>query len=508
MIDKQQIEHWVKKKIITRAQANQMLKTQIKEKNKFIQIISIIGAVLIFVGFAWLIARNWHQIADFVKLLILVAVTTGAFASGVILKEKKHIGPGRALIALGALLYILSLFLISQIYHLATTEQHYAWILLAAWTVIIATAYLLKSKENLLIGMITFFPWVLMQYHASINLLENTDQNFIFGLVVIFLGAGVALFGLYSYHKAKKHSFTGMYQFWTVFYFLALLYVMSFQSLIPLLSEYILEQAFSWFLIFFIVACCALLVVGIIANNHHPKTVKEVAGFMTLILVLLLLLLATKATQGQVGYCDAKYCYSYDTEESCNAQHRGYYCEWEGNFCKELGCYEYMSEATCLAAPEYLNCTWEGEYCAGKQMHDFRNTNHELCRISSNNGEACKQNPECEWRPGILHVGDTSNIPTSIWLLWIINNVVFIGFILLVIWYGQRVKSSNIINLALIAFVLDIITRYIGFWSDFRGYFAFSILAILGGVLLLVCAWLIPKWQKKLVQEAKPKRRN
>jgi len=51
--------------------------------------------------------------------------------------------------------------------------------------------------------------------------------------------------------------------------------------------------------------------------------------------------------------------------------------------------------------------------------------------------------------------------------------------------------------------VLEIISRYIGFWMGFRGYFAFSMLAILGGLMLIFGAILIPKWRRKILEQAR-----
>ena len=79
----------------------------------------------------------------------------------------------------------------------------------------------------------------------------------------------------------------------------------------------------------------------------------------------------------------------------------------------------------------------------------------------------------------------------------------FIGFIILVLAYGQSVGSKAIINLGFLAFILEIISRYIGFMMQFSGYLMFSILAILGGIILIAGALLIPKWRRKIMKEAK-----
>jgi len=232
MVDEKQIKQWLKDKTINRAQAKKMLadsnhKGSEEKSNKLISVVTIIGAVLIFIGFAWLIAKNWHYIPNAVKVLILVGATLAAFVLGVMLRQNDHEGVGRSLITLGALLFILSLFLISQIYHLATSIQHYAWLLFFAWVIILVTAYLLDSPENLVVSLLTFFPWVILQYFSSAS---HAEEGIIFGFVLIFLSAGALLFRLSALHNSLGHTFTNIYRFWTVFYFLAIFYLLSFQS--------------------------------------------------------------------------------------------------------------------------------------------------------------------------------------------------------------------------------------------------------------------------------------
>lgn len=380
-----------------------------KRGSAFVNIIATIGAVLIFVGIAWLIAKNWHQIPNAIKVLILVFATLTSFVSGVLLRQHEHEGVGRSLITLGALLYILSLFLISQIYHLATSMQHYAWLLFFAWTIIFITAYFLNSKENLVVSMLTFFPWVVLQYWSSISRLSlDSPGGPIFSFILIFLGAGALLYGLSIFHNSIKHKFTNIYRFWTVFYFLLIFYILSFQSFLPVLSEYSFEGgAFSVFFVLFIILCFFGFIAGsLFATSKNSVSIKEIAGFLGILAVSFILVLLTK-----VG--------------------------------------------------------------AGASTGFF---------------------------------GISRGLPTSLWLLWILNNFVFIGFIILIIWYGQKIGSTKIVNLGLVTFILEIVTRYIGFWFDFRGYFAFSVLAILGGLMLILGAWLIPKWRKKLLDETKQTR--
>lgn len=486
-----------------------MINLKNKKGSVFIKIIATIGAVLIFVGIAWLIAKNWHQIPDALKIIILVFSTFAAFTAGVFVRRQEHEGVGRALITLGALLYISSLFLISQIYNLVSSMQSYAWLLFFAWVLIFITAYLLKSPENLVLSMIVFFPWLIIQYLSSVSEANlSSEGGIIFSFILIFLSIGVLLYGLSTFHNSIKHKFTNIYRFWVVFYFLIIFYILSFQSILPILSEYSFEGgAFTIFLVLFIVTCFLGFILGtLLAVSKKSIAFKEILGFIGIVVVLFFLILATKAGVGLVGTCSAKNCYDFDTKAECNSAPDLLTCEWEilegreDGSCRQISCYNFKTEPECNSALSTLECNWQNNHC----IQEIREVNtYETCRKYNNQKDECLDQDICKWRTSSGFLRSSKSLPTSLWLLWIVNNFVFIGFIILVIWYGQYVGSTKIINLGLIAFIIEIISRYIGFWMDFKGYFAFSVLAILGGILLIFGAWAIPKWRKNLLKGAK-----
>ncbi|MBR9702718.1 DUF2157 domain-containing protein [Candidatus Woesearchaeota archaeon] len=529
MVDKKQIDKWLAEGTITQEQANKMLTDSSVEEgeqksNKFIAIIAVIGAVLIFVGFAWIIAKNWHQIPTIIKLFILIGSTIVAFVTGVLARQRNHEGVGKSLITLGALLYILSLFLISQIYHLATSTQHYAWILFFAWTIILATAYFLDSKENLFVAMLTFFPWVLTQYFASVEGLRSSE-GFIFSFILIFLGAGALLFGMAALHRSLKHQFTNLYRYWTVFYFLLIFYLLSFQSFLPLLSEFSFEGgAISFFLIVFVLLCFFGFLIGALFSvNRKPDSLKEIGAFIVVLAIIFLLILATKAGEGKMGRCYGISCYDLKTTAECEPGLGDLNCDWINNRCIGLSCSNYRSEEDCTASDARLTCSWAnnswGRNSCLESAPTLPNTNndfvrpvnenglgkstYEICRPYSNHKEECLEQELCRWNPSSGFDSFGEEYPTSLWLLWILNNILFVAFTVLILWYGQRVGSTHIVNLALFAFVLEIISRYIGFWMDLSGYVAFSMLAIVGGLLLIGLAWFLPKWRRKILEKTR-----
>jgi hypothetical protein len=100
---------------------------------------------------------------------------------------------------------------------------------------------------------------------------------------------------------------------------------------------------------------------------------------------------------------------------------------------------------------------------------------------------------------------DYRNLSIGFFLLWIFDNVIFILVILSVIGYGTKYKSNHLINLGILFFVIEVITRYIGFVMDFGGQIGFAIMSILGGIILIFGGWGIEKWRRNLIQKAKSK---
>ncbi|MBS3093004.1 DUF2157 domain-containing protein [Candidatus Pacearchaeota archaeon] len=97
------------------------------------------------------------------------------------------------------------------------------------------------------------------------------------------------------------------------------------------------------------------------------------------------------------------------------------------------------------------------------------------------------------------------SISGGLWVMWLFDNVLFIFVILSVIGYGTRYQSAKIVNLAIMFFGLDIITRYIGFVLDFGGQVGFAVMSIIGGIILIAGGWGIEKWRRRLIEKTKEK---
>ena len=291
------------------------------------------------------------------------------------------------------------------------------------------------------------------------------------------------------------------------------------------------------------ILCTIGFIVGILfATNKNPNSLKEILSFIGIIVVLLIMIFSTKFGAGLVGTCNPLYCYNIDNAAKCNDVKEDLFCEWKNNYCMEVSCYNYNNEIECNNVQGDLSCEWRGNYCTETNCYNYNNEtecnnalenlscewrdnycittknwiatkkeislqqNYERCELYNNQKDNCLSQENCDWNAGQNYY--KSSIPLIIWFLWIVNNIIFIGFILLIIWYGQKVGSENIVNLGLGVFILDILTRYIGFWMDLQGYLAFSLLAIIGGILLIFGAWFVPKLRRKLLEQTQQKEDN
>jgi uncharacterized membrane protein len=369
---------------------------QNKKGASFVEIVGFIGVILIFLGVIWLIATNWHQIPDFFKISILVLSTLASLALGVFARVKDYEKIGSALIVLGALLYVASIFLIAQIFSTETSIQGIAWLFFLCWVGVILIAYALKSSENIFVGLVTFLAWFTAQFIA----LAEASNDVSVGLLAFgFLGIGLLLYGLNLLHASFKHAFAEVYKFWSAFYFLALFYLLSFQVLIPVFWEEALQfTSYFYFVILLIIVAIIVLLTGIVtAINKEVVELKELLTLVGAVLVMSLFLVLSGLFDGGVS-------------------------------------------------------------------------------IFGNGGTA-------SW---------------GLWSFWAIINICFIAFILLMVGYGKWIKSEPIVNLAIGFFVLDVVTRYIGFIADVGNL---AVVFIIGGLLLVFLGWVVSKWRKDLVED-------
>lgn len=254
-------------------------------------IVAVFGSVLIALGVAWLIAQNWHQMPSTLKIIILLAATGSAYIAGTVFKTKNYQGIAKALLALGALLYTLSIFLIAQIFFTSTSFQGQAWLWLIAWIGVLAAAYIFVSSISLIIALIEFVVWLVVQYIAFS---VSASQFIAPGILAFYLlSTGILLYGLSLWHKTKEQDFASVYQSWTAFYFLYFAYILSFQTLLPMMwPRESSAPASSMVFLFFLSALSVLtLISGIVVSiGKNAVEKKEIFGVIAVVAVLALLI--------------------------------------------------------------------------------------------------------------------------------------------------------------------------------------------------------------------------
>ena len=517
-----------------------------KKGASFGEIMGVFGAILIAIGFAWLIAQNWHIMPSALKIFVLLVLTLGAYIGGVILKEKEYDKTAKALFVLGALLFTLSVFLIAQIFSIAEGLQYNSWLLLICLVGVTFSAYMFSSYTTLIIAMIEFIVWVNFQFTAFTEKgLFNYGGERIMLVIYVFLmlAVGIFFYGLNLLHRSKEHEFANLYRWLTLFYFLSFFYWVSFQYFLPILWEgnFVFLANYMIFVYVFAVIGIATTIIGAFMSNKEEGFEKEILAFFIIVVVLIGLVMSTSIghisflPQAQEGDCYIKNCNNLDRDSCENNNIQGLNSEWRtkgGNYCTEfncnklakeectknsicqwkddwkscstLSCWSFSSKDLCNNAPAKMNCEWNVGSNLPSANYPCSLATKNKCAVYNNQMDKCTAQEECLWRK---KVNDTSYfshgyVSLSDWIVWIVINLAFIGFILLVIGYGTLLKSRAIINLGIVFFSLDIITRYIGFLIDFWGYIGLSVTFIIGGGILIVGGFLIERWRRNLIKKA------
>lgn len=368
--------------------------------------IAVIGSVLIAVGFAWLIADNWHQFPSIVKVIILLILTSASIIGGVIFRNYDYDRIGSSLIVLGSLLFTLTIFLIAQIYNLASGMQGNAWLLLICWIGVILIAYSLDSSSSLIIGMSEFLIWIMFQHWAFAESARNYST---FGpMALSYLLVGVLFYGLSLIHKSREHKFYRVYMWWTLFYITVYAFTFTFLRLIPSIwpTGITMSSSTLVFLIVLFLFSLISFVSGIIVSLSSGKTtVREIGIFSVTIILLFILILSSAIVSSQVGTCYMKNCGEFNTQQSClnsNAGYNGRGCLWEENQCMEKSCYVLKSEKSCNSAKiEDQICKWENNYCAAVD-----------CAVLSREDQCLLNgNLKCIWTGP--HQDSSKNCPTA-----------------------------------------------------------------------------------------------
>lgn len=206
MVNKEQIDQWLRDGTITQEQANKMLADSSEYRkeqssNKLIVAISTIGSILLGIGAILFVASNWAVMPNIMKILILVGSTFGAYYSGYFFKYQKQNLPkvGASLIFLGALLFGATVFLIAQMYNINANSH----VLVLIWLIgVLPLVYAFQSSPIAGLSALLFYIWIGLFVFKGLDFYHA--QGDFFKLPVLYLVSGVLLFGIGQLHYLSE----------------------------------------------------------------------------------------------------------------------------------------------------------------------------------------------------------------------------------------------------------------------------------------------------------------
>lgn len=157
---------------------------------QFVSIVALLGAALVASGIVLFIAANWDSLGKMPKLALIFGTFLGVHHFGFALAEDPGRSPrvGRALTALGVLLFGGAIALVAQIYHLSSD---YPFAILFWWSLNVPLALLTRSRAILTILIALFLLW--LGWHSGAWLDHRAERDGSdFGAMFCLLGPATA----------------------------------------------------------------------------------------------------------------------------------------------------------------------------------------------------------------------------------------------------------------------------------------------------------------------------
>jgi uncharacterized membrane protein len=166
-----------------------------EDSNKFLAIISFVGAILVAAGIVLLIAANWEEIPRGVKIATGMVLMLGAHGAGWWLREvrKDYRKTGEALHLAGALLFLGNIALVGQIYHLVSRPPN---AILLWWAGIAALPWLLRSRVLHVLALLAFGLWFGFELNQDDSVIRLHDEVQVLAyslLGAVYVGLGYVL---------------------------------------------------------------------------------------------------------------------------------------------------------------------------------------------------------------------------------------------------------------------------------------------------------------------------
>ena len=157
---------WVREGLVSEAQAEAIRRRYAERgapgrRNRVVQTLATIGAVVAGLGVVLFFAANWDGIPRPVRVVMLLALVIGSYGGGFVLRERgRNQYVGAALLLLGGLAFGASLFLVGQMYHV---QAHDPLALLVLALGAGATAWIARSEALATLALASGGAWAVFE---------------------------------------------------------------------------------------------------------------------------------------------------------------------------------------------------------------------------------------------------------------------------------------------------------------------------------------------------------
>lgn len=158
------------------------------EHKKVVRIIVTTGAILLGIGVYYYLAIHWQDLAEALRIAIILFSMLAAYGSGWYLKEKAGLPKiGTALMLLGTMMYGAGIFLVGRMYHI-TGHMADGWALWAFGSLFMGSAsglYQLKYL-GIILGLVAGSLYLTaLQVHATHDPARLVSALLLFALTLI-----------------------------------------------------------------------------------------------------------------------------------------------------------------------------------------------------------------------------------------------------------------------------------------------------------------------------------
>jgi uncharacterized membrane protein len=236
-----QVESWVSERLIAPEQARMILaryglagggeSPRSLRQTQIAGMVGAVGAILVGAGVLVIVGANWEAIPRIARIIILLLSTLGFYAGGYHLGYGRANYPavGKALVLVGSLLWLTSIFLVAQMFHLGgEADPEYSQGLLFGFLGLLPLAYALRSPLQLSLALTVGSVWLLLGWTTDRVVFD--DPTWLL-LKLLVIGTLVYVTGLLHRRFETEETFAPTYGNCGIALVAVSLYVMTFWTL-------------------------------------------------------------------------------------------------------------------------------------------------------------------------------------------------------------------------------------------------------------------------------------